>query len=109
MIIEVNGFALDVSLHAARPGGFVPLPLEKTDGGLRAAAFGMKAELTLGPPSREGDRIPYGLSFTAPFRTRLRLRVALRDETEPFHLIPGNIHGDNNAAHVRPGTIGVGK
>ena len=31
------------------------------------------------------------------------LRASLAGERNLFHLIPGNIHGDNNAAHVRAG------
>ena len=102
MTRELNGFVLDVSLHAWRHGQFFPLTLEKTDRGFCAEALGLKAELVLDPP-RDDQQIAYRLSFAGPFRTRIRLRIDLRDQQDLFHLIPGNIHGDNNAAHVRPG------
>ena len=43
------------------------------------------------------------LSFKSDYATRVRLTAAVIDAENAFHLIPGNIHGDNNAAHVRPG------
>jgi hypothetical protein len=43
------------------------------------------------------------LTFTSGVATRLRFRATLLDQHELFHLIPGNIHGDSNAAHVRAG------
>src|SRR3954471_25043554 len=71
-----------------------------TDRGFRCAHKGQTAELLF---DRQDDRVDYTLRFVAPFRTRLRFRASLRGEENLFHLIPGNIHGDNNAAHVRAG------
>jgi hypothetical protein len=100
MTIELNGFALDLSLLAADHGHWIRLPLASSDAGLVAEHKGLSAQLTL---KRQHDRIDYSLRFTAPFHTRLRLWMSLRDQADVFHLIPGNIHGDNNAAHVRAG------
>src|SRR5687768_2967096 len=100
MNIELNGFSLDLALLASQHGHWLQLPLVKTDRGLACEHQGLHAALTL---ERQHDRIGYEIQFTAPFRTRLRFHATLREEQELFHLIPGNIHGDNNAAHVRPG------
>src|SRR5207248_8853734 len=59
---------------------------------------GLRAELIF---ERTHDTIAYRLQFTSAFATRLRLRASMPNEKNLFHLIPGNIHGDNNAAHVR--------
>ncbi|HEY7087107.1 MAG TPA: hypothetical protein VH518_03400 [Tepidisphaeraceae bacterium] len=95
MIIELNGFALELSLLASKDGRWTSLPLNG------AKHEGIKAELILEEPTQ--DRIGFTLRFSSPFRTRLRLRATLRDQQDLFHLIPGNIHGDNNEAHVRSG------
>ena len=105
MIVELNGFALHSSLLASRHGHWVDLPLTPTDAGYASELEGLRAELVLGRPV--GHRLSYALRFTSPFRTRLRLRLALSGQRDLFHLIPGNIHGDNNAPHVRPGEFPV--
>ena len=104
MILELNGFALDLTLLAYRDGGWVTLPLTRTDRGVRSEHRGITAELDL---ERRFDSMAFALRFESPFRTRIRLRLALVDEKNLFHLIPGNIHGDNNAAHVRAGEFPV--
>src|SRR5205814_9669815 len=100
MLIELNGFSLDLSILSIRHGHWVNLTLVKTEEGFRAEHAGIQAKLQL---DRASNQITYVLSFTSEFPTRLRLRFSLLDERNLFHLIPGNIHGDNNAAHVRPG------
>jgi hypothetical protein len=104
MIVELHGFALDLSLLAYRDGGWIALPMIKTDRGVRVDHKGISAELTL---DHKSDAVAYALEFKSPFRSRLRLRVDLLDQQNLFHLIPGNIHGDNNAAHVRAGEFPV--
>src|SRR3954470_686603 len=109
MILELHGFALDLSLLAYRDGGWIVLPLTETDRGCRAEHKGITAELIL---DRQSDALAYTLGFQSPSRTRLRLMASLRELNVArlvrlFHLIPGNIHGDNNAAHVRPGEFPV--
>ena len=100
MNVELNGFAIALSLLARKDGAWIELPLTRTDRGLVGESSGVGAELTLEPT---GDRIAYHLRFAAPFRSRLRLRGSVEGAPDPFHLIPGNIFGDNNAPHVRPG------
>jgi hypothetical protein len=99
-MIELNGFTLDLAIHAWRDGHWIVPPSVMTDRGLSIDHKGLQAELDL---DRSNDRIDYTLRFTATFPTRLRLRMRLVDQSNLFHLIPGNIHGDNNAAHVGPG------
>ena len=101
MTLTINGFTVDITLLASQHAHWVTLPLQKTDRGYRVDHKGTKVELDLSP--RAGDRLDYALRLTSPTRTRLRLQLKLQSETNLFHLIPGNIHGDNNAALVRPG------
>lgn len=100
MVIELNGFSLDLSLHAIQHGHWINLTLVKSDDGFRAEHQGIRAGLKL---DRLSKQIDYVLNFTAEFPTRFRLRFSLLNQNNLFHLIPGNTHGDNNAAHVRPG------
>jgi hypothetical protein len=105
MIVELHGFAIDLSLLAYRDVGWVTLPLTTTARGARADHKGISAELNL--DRQRDDGIAYTLAFHSTSGTRLRLRVELRDQQNLFHLIPGNIHGDNNAPHVRAGEFPV--
>jgi hypothetical protein len=98
--IDLRGFNLTLTLTAAKDGHWITLPLQKTDKGFRADHKGIRAEFTL---AQQSDRADYTLNFQSTFAARLRLRAKLDGESNLFHLIPGNIHGDNNAAHVRAG------
>ncbi|MGB7158865.1 MAG: hypothetical protein WBD40_12405 [Tepidisphaeraceae bacterium] len=100
-VVELNGFAIELSLRAWRHGQWIELPLTRTNRGLVGESAGFRAELTLDASAT--DRLRYHLGFAAPFRSRLRLRGGLPGARNPFHLIPGNIFGDNNAPHVRAG------
>ncbi len=101
--IEIAGFSVELALLAWRHGGWCALPLARTDGGYAAVHKGIKAELVL----RGSNPIDYTLRFSSEYPTRLRLRLSLPGQTDFFHLIPGNIFGDNNAAHARPGEFPV--
>src|SRR4051812_16720258 len=101
MIIELNGFALDLSLQAIQHGHWITLPIVQNDLEYRVDHLGVRVTLLFGGKSPQSWG--YSLRWVSDFRTRLRFRFALLDQTDLFHLIPGNIHGDNNAAHVRPG------
>src|SRR5437868_6338218 len=100
-VVQLNGFALELSLSARRDDGWIKLTMERRDSGYVAQTLGIEAHLKLSDPREHS--IALNLRFTSPFRTRLRLMARLLDQCDLFHLIPGNIHGDNNAAHVRPG------
>jgi hypothetical protein len=100
MILDHNGFPLRLSIRAHSHGRWIDLPLNNNGGGCSFRHKGIIGGLAL---NHHSAQINYALHFTAPYRTRLRLQIELPGETDLFHLIPGNIHGDNNAAHVRSG------
>lgn len=100
MRFELHGFVLELSVLAWRHGHWSALPLTRRDGLVVAERTGLRVRLALRPIE---DRIDYELGFNSDHATRLRLRLALVGEDDLFHLIPGNIHGDNNADHVLPG------
>jgi hypothetical protein len=104
MRLELNGFALELSLLAYCDGGWIALPMVSTAEGFRSRHENVTANLIL---ERRDAAVVYQLRFAAPFRTRVRLRAQLPGQQNLFHLIPGNIHGDNNAAHVRTGEFPV--
>jgi hypothetical protein len=96
MTIQINGFELQLALAAFQDGSWVNLPLT----GPNFSHKGIEGRLEV---ETDGDRLRYSLAFTSNSLTRIRLQARLQNERDLFHLIPGNIHGDNNAAHVRPG------
>lgn len=99
MLIELSGISLHLELSALASGQWIPLPLDGS-GSFSLLPAKMSGSLQL---LQRRDRVEYRLEFQSSVFTRLRLCVRWPDAAEPFHLIPGNIHGDNNAAHVRPG------
>lgn len=99
MQITLNPFAFELNLLAAAHGDWFSLQLTPTGDGAAFDQRGLRGRLIL---NRTADRIHYELQLTSTFRTRLRLQLALVGQERLFHLIPGNIHGDNNAPHVRP-------
>lgn len=104
MRLELNSFALDLSVLAWRHGHWSALPLARRDDGVAGERGDLQVRLSLRPVA---DRIDHELSFRADHATRLRLRLTLLGERDLFHLVPGNIHGDNNADRVLPGQFPV--
>lgn len=105
MNVTLNGFSFRIELAAAAHGWWIPLPLKPGgNGGGTFAARGINGALRLTPLD---GRIDYELAATSPFRTRIRLWLWVDGLSKLFHLIPGNIHGDNNAPHVRPNEFPV--
>jgi hypothetical protein len=100
MVVHLNDFALDLSLTGFQQGSWMDLPLRLGDEGGNFSHKGIEGRLHI---DRVKDHLEYSLNFSSHFKTRIRLKARLMDERELFHLIPGNIHGDNNAANVRPG------
>ena len=78
-----------------------PLALNAHDNRFVARHNGLEAGLVL---QTVGDGIQaFTLSFTSPFPTRIRLTLEVPSATEPFHLIPACIFGDNNLHGAEPG------
>ena len=100
MILDQNGFALRLSVSAFSHGRWIDLPLNDGDGECSFDHKGIVGQLSLKALPAQTN---YALQFASPYRTRLRLQVELSGQTDLFHLIPGNIFGDNNAQHVRSG------
>lgn len=100
--LTLNGVPFRLSLRAAQHTGWITLPMTRTAQGARVDHRGIKIDLTLIHVIPE--EINYTLRLTSTFSTRIRVWIERLDElTDPFHLIPANIHGDNNAAHAGPG------
>ena len=97
MHITLNGFTVELSLHAWTDHGWRAL---EPDADGRFAAGELTGQFQVA--HRAADQADYTLEFHAAFPTRLRLRAAVPGESDYFHLIPANIHGDNNRAHARP-------
>ena len=97
--IEINGFRLMISLRYFRDGAWEVLENRGGNQWGTADEPGLKVELEL---ECGQDGWQYELSVESTFETQVRLRVALEDETELFHLIPCIIHGDNNFSKIRP-------
>lgn len=101
MRITLNNFDLELTLHAHRYGHWVPLVLESKGHRWIASYDGLESVLAI--TDQKSDQIDFNLSCRSPWMTRLRFKVSVPGHSDLFHLIPGNIHGDNNAEHVRPG------
>ena len=69
-IVELDGFALELSLLAWRDGGWIKLTMERRDSDYVAQGLGIEVHLKLSEP-RENHPIDLSLRFTSPFRTRL--------------------------------------
>jgi hypothetical protein len=88
-----------------RDGAWVTLPVQADGNGFRADSSVGRVRGTV--DRAEANRITWIVWFTAPVASRLRVIASLPGATDVFHLIPGCIHGDNNAAHVHPGHFPV--
>ncbi len=105
MTIPLAGFDVALSLQMWRDGAWLTLPTQLDESGFRADSSVGRVRATV--DRRAPDRITWVVWFTAPVASRLRVIAALPGATDVFHLIPGCIHGDNNAAHVHPGHFPV--
>ncbi len=100
--LTINNIPIRLSLRAAQHTGWISLPLTRTTQGARVDHQGIHIELVL--IQARPEEINYALHLKSTVPTRIRVWIERLDELRnPFHLIPANIHGDNNAAHVAPG------
>lgn len=99
MQIHINDFRLELSLMYREGGNWKELYYDSEsnwyskDQPLVKVTFGLRYEK---------DLIKYDLAFSAPFETQVKVQLSLKDEEDLFHLIPCNIHGDNNLENGRP-------
>lgn len=54
-------------------------------------------------PGAGAGQYEYSLHFEALYPTQLRFKVTVAGEDDYFHVIPCNIHGDNNELEAAPG------
>src|SRR5437016_2560127 len=73
MIIELNSFAIDLALHVWVDGHWIAPPLMRSGRRILGELAGVRSQIDLDDPTSES--IGYRIEFTAPFRTRLRLRA----------------------------------
>jgi hypothetical protein len=97
--IKISGGGITLLLRAEYllpGGGWAAASFTSGGEALRARADGI--DIALEPDLKESgeNSLPYAVSFTSDFDTRLRLRLELPGEKDYFHLIPANIYGDNN-------------
>ena len=104
MRLAIGGFSLDLAVWAFRYGDWIELPLRAAGAGATFDHRQVRGELQLTP---HDGRTDYRLRLDSTVRTRLRLSLALDEAAGLFHLIAGNIHGDNNARLVRPNEFPV--
>lgn len=77
------------------------LPLTGVDRAFAARGEGLAATLHI--DGTVSGRLNYELRFEAEAGTRVQLRLDLPGIAQSFHLIPGNIFGDNNLTYAEPG------
>jgi hypothetical protein len=90
-----------LSLQFWRDSAWHPVPLSGSGNNFSGAQHGISAKLDLGGDDMQW--LDYELSLTSEFPTRIRLNLQLPEIEQPFHLIPGNIFGDNNLKRAEPG------
>jgi len=83
-----------------KDGQWQRLSLAAGESGWQGRAAGIRTELQL---EEKGGDWSYRMAFEAHFPTRLQLALEIPGAGDPFHLIPGNIFGDNNLAQAEPG------
>lgn len=103
--VDLNSRPLRLQLLCYRDGEWAPLRLvergpDNTTDSTRWAALGIEAHLWLF--ADESDEWAFELHFHSSFATAVRIRLSVEAE-DCFHLIPGNIHGDNNASRIQTG------
>jgi len=100
LILDAGFTRATLTLSTWRDGAWQPLALQAQDDVYRLSNGEINVWLRL-----DGDvsRLNYDLGFQSTEPTRLQLRLDLPGAANPFHLIPGNIYGDNNLERAEPG------
>lgn len=94
----IRGFNLGVSLSYNNNGSWESLDWDGDNTWSFADSKGLHVKLFL---SEEDGHINYELKLDSIFETQIRLQLSLDGEEDLFHLIPCNIHGDNNIENAQ--------
>jgi hypothetical protein len=97
---ELNGFSLRLSQSYFHKDKWFPMKYSDGDRWRSIAEHDLTVYLKL---KQAANCFEYDLSVESEFETQIRLKLSLMNEMDLFHLIPCNIHGDNNFSKVRPG------
>lgn len=101
MKLKKNGFRLELKVWYQKQNLWIPMPEDNW----REDGFCLKTEGAVYAGSlRETEYgMEYTLHFESSYETKLKLQASLLEEEDYYHLIPGNIYGDNNADKVKKG------
>ncbi len=99
MLIHINEFELELSLLFNHNDNWKELTYDDEKGWYSKEVPMMKVDFDLVTGRETMD---YCLTFLAPFETQMKIQLSLKGEEDLFHLIPCNIHGDNNLENGRP-------
>ncbi|MGL1891285.1 MAG: hypothetical protein OCD02_06625 [Spirochaetaceae bacterium] len=97
--LHINNFNLELTLRYSREGEWHQLIPGENSTWFSKGDKDLKVELVL---SERLSYIDYELEFSSSFETQIRVQLSLKGEEDLFHLIPCNIHGDNNLQNSRP-------
>lgn len=100
-LTRIGSASLTLSTQLWLDGAWVPAPLAARGEGFVSAVRDIELRVSL---TAEGEGVwRYTLSTHGRTPTRARLMFAASSAPQPFHLIPGVIHGDNNLPRAEPG------
>ena len=99
-VLQLGGSSVILSLDYFRNNEWRSVPLSAGESGFVHQSREIVLTLRIEP---EPNGYSYRLEVEAQFHTRVRLRLRLAEEGDCFHLIPCNIHGDNNLSVTGPG------
>ncbi len=92
---------LEVSFFYQRQNVWIPVPEEAY--GERGICFENDEGRYCADFKENEDGFAWSMGFDAKYETQMKLRVAVPDRENIYHVIPCNIFGDNHAEEARPG------
>lgn len=101
LTLTAAGLQAELSLALWREARWQALPLARNGDGFAGMAPGARVNLRLAPAATGELRYDLGLAAEAP--TRVQLRLGTPAARDAFHVIPGQLFGDNNLAKAEPG------
>ncbi len=97
--LKIDGFTLALALNYSKDGLWKSLVPVQENRWISESDTDLKVLLKL---AEEAGKVTYALEFSASFKTQIRIEITLLEEDDLSHLIPCNIHGDNNLEYGRP-------